>query len=87
MCLSLNKLTFTLYYGSLLNSVLCEAKDPHLVAPPRDSSEACDMAILFQTILLQQDWGIRQPCLLHGGLTSTSSYCSVISAPQLSTSF
>ena len=46
-CVSLLVNLFSFYYGSLLNSFLHEAKDPHLAAHPRDSPETWDMTLLW----------------------------------------
>ena len=48
-CVSL----LSLYYCSPLNSFLHKAKDPHLVACPRNALETWDMTILLQPIFLQ----------------------------------
>ena len=53
-CVSLLTNLFALYYGSLLNSFLHEAKDPHLMASPRDSLETCDMTVFLHPFFWQQ---------------------------------
>ena len=42
------------FYGLLLNSFLCKAKDSHLGAHPRNLSETWDMTIPLGPIFLQQ---------------------------------
>ena len=60
-CVSLSVNLLSLYYGSLLNSFLCEAKDPHLVAHPRTLTETWDMTTLLRPIFLQHlDKGRRR---------------------------
>ena len=50
----------SLYYGSLLNSFLCEAKNPYLAAHPRDSPETWDVTILSGPTFLQQNlWMLK----------------------------
>ena len=46
-CVSHQINLLSLYYGSLLNSFLLKAKDPHIVAHPWNSLETWDMTILL----------------------------------------
>ena len=52
-CVSLSINLLSLHYGSPLKSFLHEAKDLHLAACPRNSSETGDMTMLLCPIFLQ----------------------------------